>query len=214
VRGPISEMQRTDLNRIRRSQKHLLALINDVLNFAKLEAGRVEFEVRDVPIHDILEEVEPLITPQLRERRLEFNYAACPQDLRVRADPEKVRQIVLNLLSNSAKFTNPGGRITLGCSSQAESVDIAVTDTGIGIPAEQIDRIFEPFVQLSRELTRTSAGTGLGLSISRDLARRMGGELTAQSEIGRGSKFTLTLPRANAAVEESVTRSEQSATAG
>jgi signal transduction histidine kinase len=214
VRGPINESQRADLVRIQRSQKHLLALINDVLNFAKLEAGRVEFDVRDVPMHGILEEVEPLMAPQLRARQLQFSYAACPRDVRVRADGEKVRQILLNLLSNGAKFTNPGGRITVACTTHAESVELTVTDTGIGIPTEQIDRIFEPFVQLSRELTRTSAGTGLGLSISRDLARRMGGDLKAQSEIGRGSTFTLTLPRANTVPQQSAAAGEQSATAG
>ena len=117
--------------------------------------------------------------------------------LAVRADAEKVRQILLNLLSNAVKFTDEGGLIRVSCERAAgESVRIRVRDTGIGIPAERLEHVFEPFVQVGRQLNRPSEGVGLGLAISRDLARGMGGELTAESEVGKGSTFTLVLPEA------------------
>jgi signal transduction histidine kinase len=120
----------------------------------------------------------------------------CPPDLLVRADAEKLRQILVNLLSNAVKFTDRGGRIELACTATEERVGVTVRDTGIGIAADQLERIFDPFVQVRSELTRTAEGTGLGLAISRDLARGMGGDLTAESEPHVGSVFTLVLPRA------------------
>jgi signal transduction histidine kinase len=118
----------------------------------------------------------------------------------VLADRDKLQQILLNLLSNAVKFTEPGGRITLRAGVRADAPDpvvrFEVVDTGIGIPPEQLARVFEPFVQVDAKLTRTREGTGLGLAISRDLARGMGGELTVTSVVGTGSTFTLTLPRA------------------
>jgi signal transduction histidine kinase len=121
----------------------------------------------------------------------------CPPDLLVRADAEKLRQILVNLLSNAVKFTDRGGRIELACTAPAteEPVRVTVRDTGIGIAADQLERIFDPFVQVRSELTRTAEGTGLGLAISRDLARGMGGDLTAESVPRVGSVFTLVLPR-------------------
>ena len=114
----------------------------------------------------------------------------------VRADREKLRQVLLNLLSNAIKFTEPGGRVEVTCVSENDRVGIAVRDTGVGIPAEELERVFEPFVQVNATLTRTHEGTGLGLAISRDLARGMGGDLTAVSAPGRGSTFTVRLPAA------------------
>ena len=114
----------------------------------------------------------------------------------VRADPEKLRQILLNLLSNAVKFTPPGGRVSVEASAAGDSVRVVVADTGVGVPADKLDAIFEPFVQVEQGLTRAAEGTGLGLAISRELARAMGGDLRAASEEGAGSVFTLTLPRA------------------
>jgi signal transduction histidine kinase len=111
------------------------------------------------------------------------------------ADREKLAQVVLNLLSNAIKFTAPGGIVTLGCTAADARVCIHVRDTGVGIPPERLERIFEPFVQLDQTLIRSRDGVGLGLAISRDLARGMGGDLTVQSTVGVGSTFTLTLPR-------------------
>ncbi|SOD03931.1 PAS domain S-box-containing protein [bacterium JGI 053] len=195
IRGPLTPLQRDDLGRIRRSQTHLLGLINDVLNFARIETGHVNFAFDDVPLDALLTEVETLISPQVGARGLDYEYRRFDPAATVRADPEKLRQIVLNLLSNSVKFTPPGGRVTLSCEAVDGVVRVHVADTGIGIPGDKLGTIFEPFVQVNTGYTRTSEGTGLGLSISRDLARAMDGELVVESEEGEGSTFTLTLPR-------------------
>jgi signal transduction histidine kinase len=196
VRGPVTPSQREDLERIERSQRHLLSLINDVLNFAKLEAGRVHFAIAHVPIHEILLGVEALVLPQLHAKGLRYVDAGECSGIVVLADEEKARQILINLLSNAVKFTPSGGEIRVACTDDADGVRITVTDNGAGIPADRLESIFEPFVQVDRGLTSRQEGTGLGLAISRDLARHMGGQLTASSTIGEGSTFTLTLPRA------------------
>jgi signal transduction histidine kinase len=195
VRGPVTPEQREDLERIERSQRHLLGLINDVLNFAKLEAGRVQFVIDRVPMHDILLGVEALVLPQLRAKGLRYADAGDWGDIAVHADEEKTRQVLINLLSNAIKFTPAGGEVRLQCAVDDEWVHTTVSDSGVGIPADRLDAIFEPFVQVDRGLTSRQEGTGLGLAISRDLARHMGGDLTATSTAGVGSSFTLTLPR-------------------
>jgi signal transduction histidine kinase len=193
VRGPVTEAQRSDLERVIRAQEHLLGLINDVLNFAKLEAGRVEFEVRDVPVEEALAHVEELVAPQTAARGITYRRGASPEGACVRADLEKLQQVLLNLLSNAVKFTDPGGEITVWWETGRDGVRIHVSDTGIGIPPKKLDSIFEPFVQVDPDLTRTRQGTGLGLAISRELARGMGGDLAAASAPGEGSTFTLRL---------------------
>ena len=199
IRGDVSEDQRADLERIQRSQRNLLSLINDILNYAKLEAGHVEFDMKPVPLHPLLLDLESLITPQLRARELTYDYTGCDPTLTVWADAEKVRQILLNLLSNAIKFTEPGGTIAITCADRDEMVNVVVRDTGFGIPADRLSSVFEPFVQLERRLTSNHEGTGLGLAISRDLARGLGGELSARSEIGQGSEFELSLKKVPAA---------------
>ena len=196
VRGEVSELQREDLARIRRAQHHLLGLINDVLNFAKLEAGRVEYQIERVPVHDVVEGLAPLVAPQLRARRQHYECAGAPADLAVRADAEKVRQVLLNLLSNAIKFTPEGGTVGVHVTSDAATVTIAVRDTGPGVPDDKHEAIFAPFVQLARGRTSTQEGTGLGLAISRDLARAMGGDIAVVAAPGGGSEFRLSLPRA------------------
>jgi signal transduction histidine kinase len=197
VRGQLSEGQREDVERIKRSGQHLLGLINDVLNFAKLEAGRVELSVRDHAIAPLLDGLEDLVRPQVQARGLRYTLRGTDRAVSVRADAEKVRQILLNLLANAVKFTEPGGEIEVTCDATTSEARIHVRDTGRGIPREQLQRVFDPFVQVERHLTPASQqGVGLGLAISRDLARAMRGELSAVSEVGVGSTFTLVLPRA------------------
>jgi signal transduction histidine kinase len=195
IHGPLNESQREAVARIQRSERHLLGLINDVLNFAKIDAGHLDIEVGPMPVHETLAALEALVAPQVRAKRLTYTYTACAPDVSVDADPEKVRQILLNLLSNAIKFSEPGGRIAVRCGVEERLVRLQVTDTGVGIPADKRDRIFEPFVQLQPGRTRTHEGTGLGLAISRDLARAMHGEITVESTVDVGSTFTLTLPR-------------------
>ena len=200
IQGPVNEKQLDYLRRTRRSQQHLLGLINDVLNFAKLEAGRVQFELTDVPLHETLEEVDEMTSPQIGSKGLGYENKACKTEIIVRADRDKLRQIMLNLVSNAIKFTPAGGRIAIECGSLGRLASITVRDTGIGVPTDKVEAIFEPFVQVGKDLSRE--GTGLGLSISRELARAMQGDLTAQSTLGAGSAFTLTLPQVVARTTE------------
>jgi signal transduction histidine kinase len=202
VRGPLSDEQRQDLERIDKSQRHLLSLINDILNFAKLEAGRVDFDIESVAVAAILANIEPLVMPQLHAKELRYNDHRFECDTVVLADEEKVRQILLNLLSNATKFTPAGGSIDVACVADGTTAALTVSDTGIGIPLEKLGAIFEPFVQVGRRLASAHEGTGLGLSISRNLARAMGGDLFVQSEIGHGARFTLLLPCAPQEVEQ------------
>jgi PAS domain S-box-containing protein len=195
LRGPVTADQGRDLARIRRSARTLLQLIEDVLSFAKLESGRVEYRITDVPVGEMLDDVTLLIAPQAQVKELEFSIVCTDRMVSVRADRDKVERIVLNLLANAVKFTQRG-RVELRCEVDDSQVRIIVGDTGRGIPADQLERIFEPFVQVERGLNRTTDGTGLGLSIARDLADGMGGTLVAESTPGVGSSFTLSLPRA------------------
>ncbi len=204
IRGSLTEDQKADLERIQRSQRNLLSLINDILNYAKLEAGHVEFLMGPVSLHPLMSDLESLITPQLRARNLTYDYESCDPSLTVWGDAEKVRQILLNLLSNSIKFTEPGGTIAIRCTEEDGTVCIIVRDTGLGIPGDRLASVFEPFVQLERRLTSNHEGTGLGLAISRDLARGLGGELIARSEIGKGSEFELRLKKVPATDETAV----------
>jgi signal transduction histidine kinase len=197
IYGEVTEKQRDALARIVRSQQMLLSLINDVLNFAKLDAGQVQYQITDVPLHETLAAVESMIEPQLGTRKLTYAFDCdCDRSPVVRADPDKLQQIVLNLLSNAIKFTAPGGSITLSCEEDGEFVCTHVSDTGIGIASERLEAIFDPFVQVDRALNRPHDGVGLGLSISRDLAQGMGGRLVVESALGKGSRFTLLLRRA------------------
>ena len=194
VRGPVNDAQLEDLRRVKKSAQHLLSLINDILNFARLEAGQVELRVGVVRLREALAGVEALVAPQLREKGLGCTVERCDDDVRARADGEKVQQILLNLLTNAVKFTDPGGRITLACGVAAGRAWVEVRDTGRGIPADRLDTVFEPFVQVDRHLTHESQqGVGLGLAISRDLARAMNGDLTVRSTVGQGTTFRLTL---------------------
>ncbi|MDQ2665702.1 MAG: PAS domain-containing protein [Gemmatimonadota bacterium] len=194
IHGPVTDVQRDVLGRIQRSQRHLLGLINDILNFAKIEAGRIEYHVDDVPVRDAVDALEPLIAPQLLAKSLAFDRSGCAGDERVQADPEKLQQILLNLLSNAIKFTPASGRITVACVGRGERTLVSVEDTGIGIPADRLEDVFAPFIQVSRRLNAPHEGTGLGLAISRDLARAMGGDLTVESAVDVGSRFLLSLP--------------------
>jgi PAS domain S-box-containing protein len=195
LRGPVTEEQQRDLKRIRRSQQHLLAIINDILNYSRLDAGRVTYQSEAVSLLSVIDEIAPLVEPQATARALTLFRTPCDANAVARADRPKVEQILLNLLSNAVKFTPAGGRITISCANDEDQVAIIVSDTGPGIPPEQREAIFEPFVQLGRSLTTSHEGTGLGLAISRDLARAMGGDLTVASADGNGAAFTLSLPR-------------------
>jgi PAS domain S-box-containing protein len=196
VHGPLNAEQAQDIARIRRSNQHLLTLINDVLNFAKVDAGQTEYRLTSVPVDEALRDTESMIAPQILKKGLRYEYRGGDKSFSVLADPEKLQQIVLNLLSNAVKFTEPGGTITLSSEPRGNCIEIRVADTGPGIPAEKLDRIFDAFVQVDRRLNQPVQGVGLGLAISQDLAEAMGGKVTVESVVGEGSTFTLSLPRA------------------
>ncbi len=194
IRGPITPEQAEDLRRIQNSQRHLLGLINEVLNYARLETGTVHYDLQDIRVCEVLAAATALVLPQASAKRLSLAGTECPSSLMVKADAEKFRQILANLLSNAVKFTDIGGSISISCAEGSDSVVVRVRDTGIGIDSDKLDAIFDPFVQVRSDLTRPHEGTGLGLAISRDLAHGMGGNITVESELGMGSTFVLSLP--------------------
>jgi PAS domain S-box-containing protein len=196
IRGPLNAEQAQDIARIRRSQQHLLTLINDVLNFAKVDAGQTEYRMTAVPVDETLRDTESMIAPQILAKGLHYSYKGGDKSDSVLADPEKLQQIVLNLLGNAVKFTEAGGTITLSSEAVGICIEIRVADTGPGISPEKLERIFDPFVQAERRLSQPVQGVGLGLAISQDLAQAMGGSVTVESVLGKGSTFTLSLPRA------------------
>ena len=196
IAGPLNPKQRGYLGRMGQANTHLLALINDVLNFAKLEGGHVSFEMTTVPVATICANLDAMVAPQVAAKQLAYVCDPIDPALVVHVDAEKLLQVLINLTTNAMKFTEAGGRITVHTEADDRAVRISVRDTGHGIPADKLATIFDPFVQAHRANSTRTDGVGLGLAISRDLARAMGGDLTAESELGRGSTFTLTLPRA------------------
>jgi signal transduction histidine kinase len=195
IRGPVNEQQRADLERIAKSQQYLTRLVCDVLDFARMEVGQLTVAVNDVRLADALDAADAFIAPQARAGGLTYQYHRPSRLVTVRADRERLEQIVLNLLSNAMKFTPAGGRVTLDCAVRGGKVVVRVRDTGRGIPTELHSTIFEPFTQVDGSYTRAVGGAGLGLAISRELSRAMGAELTLESVPGRGSTFALRLER-------------------
>ncbi|MFL5497509.1 MAG: PAS domain-containing sensor histidine kinase [Gemmatimonadaceae bacterium] len=193
--GPVTPEQAEYVERIRRSQQHLMGIITDLLNFSHAEAGRLTYNISQISLADVIETVVPLIEPQAKAKGVSLNSVPTAQNCLAIGDRPKVDQIILNLLSNAIKFTPRSGSVTVECRASDRTASIAVVDTGTGIPADKLETIFEPFVQLGRSLSSAHQGVGLGLAISRDLARAMNGDLTVTSSQGVGSTFTLSLPR-------------------
>jgi signal transduction histidine kinase len=206
LRGPVTDAQMRDLARIRASQQHLLGLISAVLDLSRIEAGRVSYDLEVVPLDPFLAGLDSLVAPQAAAKSLTLEHLRASEPLGALADREKLRQVLLNLLSNAIRYTPSGGRVTISAAVRDErTVVIEVSDTGIGVVGDEQEKIFEPFVQLDRSLTKIRDGIGLGLAISRDLARGMGGEITvASAGTGRGSRFAVTLPRAPLTGQEQI----------
>jgi signal transduction histidine kinase len=196
LRGPVTSEQRTDLTRIKQNQRHLLTLITEILNFVRAESGRMEYRFSDVSVESALDDVAEMLEGPISDRHLTLDRRPGIADAKVWADPDRVRQILINLVMNAVKYSSAGvGRITLSYAMTRHDVIIQVADTGPGIPPEMLEAIFEPFVQLETGLTNRRGGVGLGLAISRDMARAMNGELSVDSRVGIGSRFTLTVPQ-------------------
>jgi signal transduction histidine kinase len=194
IHGPLSVAQRNDVARIRKSQRVLLGLITDILNYARIEAGQVRYSLEPVCVSELVDAVIPLVTPQADLKRLHVEVSSSTGQAVAVADSDKLQQVLLNLLSNAVKFTPEGGRLSLDWAIRDSSVEIHVVDSGIGVPCDRLESIFEPFVQVDTSLTRVHHGTGLGLAISREFVRGMGGDLRVESTPDVGSTFTVTLP--------------------
>ena len=191
-RGHLNESQARDLRAMREDQEHILAIVNGILDLAKLQSGQFALAVERVLLTYALSAVARLLRPQLDAKGLTLELPYLDEDLAVLADGDRLRQILINLLANAVKFSPAGDRIELTCDIGVDRVLVHVRDWGVGIPADKAEAIFAPFVQLGRG----SDGTGLGLAISRELAQAIGGKLTVASAPGRGSTFTLALLRA------------------
>lgn len=206
VTGPVTSQQQAQLERIRASSAHLLTLINDILDLAKVEAGHMTVEHDREPVAEVVAEAVALLGLQAEAEDITLENACRDSRVMYVGDRDRVRQIIVNLLSNAIKFTSAGGRVTICCGTSETPEPgahlagagpwtyFSVEDTGIGIAADQLPRIFQPFIQAEEGHTRTKGGTGLGLTISRQLARLMGGDLTVTSSEGNGSCFVLWLP--------------------
>jgi signal transduction histidine kinase len=195
--GPLNQKQSDAVTRIRTNQHHLLALIDDVLSFARIEAGNTPIKPEPVSVSEALDSLEALLRPDLLRQELTYIWSGCDPSLVARADPVKLRQILLNVLGNAIKFTPPGGRVELSAGRSRDRISIRVSDTGIGIPADKIDSVFDPFFQGQSGTTREYPGVGLGLSISRDFARAMGGDIKIQGAPNEGCTVTIELPAAD-----------------
>lgn len=182
-----------DLERIGVAARHLLSLINEVLDLSRIEAGRVQIDTAEIEIDDLLREVGETVRP-LAARNGNALEIECPADIgTTESDPTKLRQVLFNLLANSVKFTRDG-LITVGAARGEDNIYLTVTDSGIGMTEEQLDRVFEEFAQADDNTQRNYGGTGLGLAISRKFCQILGGDLTAESTPGKGSRFTVELP--------------------
>ena len=194
IHGTLNEDQRRDVQRIHQAQEHLLTLVNMILDFAKLEGGPIELAMAEIPIEETLKGAEALVAPQFSKKGVRYTHRKGDPSLSVFADREKVQQVIVNLLANAVKFTAPGGTVEMEWRVEDDRLLVRVRDTGVGVPDDKIEQIFEPFVQLRAPGSVPTGGTGLGLAISRDLARAMGGDVSAISTVGVGSVFSLTLP--------------------
>jgi signal transduction histidine kinase len=198
LRGPVTELQHADFARVKTSQQHLALLITEILTFARVGSGHMTYAVSDVKACDAMRQAIELVEPLFGQKGLVFDGISGDPTVTARADSDRVTQILVNLLSNAIKFTGAGGHIGGHCEVEKDTVTLRISDTGIGIAADKHEAIFEPFIQLKEGLADRESGVGLGLAISRDLARAMKGDLTVESAMGKGARFTLSLPRAGA----------------
>ncbi len=187
------------LKAIQHSGRHLLAVVNDLLDFSKLEAGRMVVHIEDARLPDLLEKLDLAMTPIAQTRGITLEFPPDPSlvaaSLPLRTDPTKLMQVLMNLVSNAIKFSPEGSRVTVRSALSADRLVLSVVDQGIGIASEDQARIFESFLQLDNSHTRKVGGTGLGLTISRKICELLGGSLSLQSAPGRGSTFEVSLPR-------------------
>jgi signal transduction histidine kinase len=194
VAGPLNDGQKKALDAMQKSGQHLLSLISDLLDLAKVEVGKVDLETEPVNWHDVVEWALPIVSEKAKANGIELQTEIPDRLPAVSANERAARQILLNLLTNAIKFTPDGGEVTVTAWSANKTVAVDVRDTGVGIAPDEIDKIFDPFERSLREQSRRIEGTGLGLPLVRGLLTAMGGSVSVRSELGRGSCFTITLP--------------------
>jgi len=204
ITGPVTELQRQQLGRINASARHLLGLIDEILTFARVDIGRERVRWESMSVNHTLTDAAALVQPMAADKKLRFVVELLDEDQAIQTDGTKLRQMLVNLLSNGIKFTDKG-EVRLGCAVNASTLEVRIADTGVGIAAENIEDVFEPFWQAEQTATRKTGGTGLGLSVTRKLARLLGGDVTVASRMGAGTTFLLTLPM-KAPVGEAVRR--------
>ena len=204
ITGPVTELQRQQLGRINASARHLLGLIDEILTFARVDIGRERVRWESMSVNHTLTDAAALVQPMAADKKLKFVVELLDEDQSIQTDSTKLRQMLVNLLSNGIKFTDKG-EVRLGCAVNSSTLEVRIADTGVGIAAENIEDVFEPFWQAEQTATRKTGGTGLGLSVTRKLARLLGGDVTVASRVGAGTTFLLTLPM-KAPVGETVKR--------
>jgi len=191
--GEINEEQKKQLNLVEKNSKHLLNLINDILDISKVEAGKVELSIEEFKLDDIVEEVVNSYLPIVNEKGLKL-LKDIPSGITLHSDKRRFKQVLMNLVTNAVKFTEKGSvKIDAGV-SEYKNLKISVTDTGIGIKEEDMDKLFISFQQIDMSPSKSHEGTGLGLHLSKKLIIMMGGYMSVKSEYGKGSKFTITIP--------------------
>jgi signal transduction histidine kinase len=204
ITGPVTELQRQQLGRINASAHHLLGLIDEILTFARVDIGRERVRWESMSVNHTLSDAAALVEPMANAKNLKLVVNLMGEDQSIQTDGTKLRQMLVNLLSNGIKFTERG-EVQLGCDVSDGVLEVTIADTGVGIAAENIEYVFEPFWQAEQTATRKTGGTGLGLSVTRKLARLLGGDVTVASKMGAGTTFLLTLPM-KAPVGETVRR--------
>jgi signal transduction histidine kinase len=193
ITGPVTELQRQQLGRINASARHLLGLIDEILTFARVDIGRERIRWESMSVNQTLNDAASLVEPMASAKKLRFVTEPLEEDQAIQTDGTKLRQMLVNILSNAIKFTEQG-EVKLSSFVRGAMLEIQISDTGVGIAAENIEFVFEPFWQAEQSATRKTGGTGLGLSVTRKLARLLGGDVTVASRVGTGTTFLLTLP--------------------
>jgi signal transduction histidine kinase len=193
ITGPVTELQRQQLGRINASARHLLGLIDEILTFARVDIGRERVRWESMSVNHTLSDAASLVEPMTAAKKIKLIVKLLDEDQSIQTDGTKLRQMLVNLLSNGIKFTDRG-EVHLGCTVNDGTLEVSIADTGVGIAAENIEYVFEPFWQAEQTATRKTGGTGLGLSVTRKLARLLGGDVTVASKLGTGTTFLLTLP--------------------
>jgi signal transduction histidine kinase len=193
ITGPVNDEQKKQLTRIRWSANHLLEIIDEILTLARMEAGKERVDIVDVDVPQLLESVAAMAEPLASEKGLSFALDVEPPELTIRTDPMKLRQVLLNLISNAVKYTSTGS-VSVESRAVDGEVSFLVHDTGVGVSEEHLEQIFEPFWQVEQTTTRRAGGTGLGLAVTRQFVDLLGGTISVESTLGKGSTFRVSIP--------------------